>query len=118
MSYSLSTTLVSRRFAFAHHLAPGRSPRLLQSTAPRCQVVGFAETALVGRVCRSRQQTLPDICGAREVRSDRRSGECGTTCTRTIADAYTDQVWELPEKALTNQWAIFPGLGKISALKR
>jgi hypothetical protein len=32
-----------------------------------------------------------------------------------IADAYTDQVWEFPEKALAIQWAISPGLGKISA---
>jgi hypothetical protein len=38
----------------------------------------------------------------------------GTIRIGTIADANTDQVWECPEKALTIQWAIFPGLGNIT----
>ena len=49
---------------------------------------------------------------ARSPSPNRRSR--GTTPSGAIADAYTDQVWEFPEKALAIQWAIFPGLGTVT----
>jgi hypothetical protein len=42
------------------------------------------------------------------------AAQSGTIRSGISAAANTDQGWEFPEKALTIQWAIFPGLGTIT----
>jgi hypothetical protein len=104
------------RRLFAPLLAQGRGTRLphlghpmLNSGALRVELVEVEAGDVDGHFDRVVLRALH----CRSPSPNRRT-TCGTTRSDVIADANTDQVWEFPEKALTSQWAFFPGLGMIS----